>query len=173
MINPYLKEDREYPLITIKRQAEQLKAEGHDVIDLTIGDPQDRTFDGAVQTIQHFMAENSVSQYPLATGSARYLEAVSNWAKRNYQIKLEPIKHIFSSNGSKEAIFLFALTFDWSDRTGEIWSTKPPPELLTPQFENCQSIECLDFFQIWMSLLIANGKGAASSGSTLRITQPR
>ena len=121
MINPYLKEDREYPLITIKRQAEQLKAEGHDVIDLTIGDPQDQTFDGAVQTIQNFMAANSVSQYPLATGSTHYLEAVSNWAERNYQIELEPIKHIFSSNGSKEAIFLFALTFDWSDRAKEIW----------------------------------------------------
>ena len=63
MINPYLKEDREYPLITIKRQAEQLKAEGHDVIDLTIGDPQDQTFDGAVQTIQNFMAANRVSQF--------------------------------------------------------------------------------------------------------------
>ena len=121
MINPYLKENREYPLITIKRQAEQLKTEGHNVIDLTIGDPQDRTFDGAVQTIQHFMAQNTVSQYPLATGSTRYLEAVSNWAERNYQIKLEPIKHIFSSNGSKEAIFLFALTFDWSDWAKEIW----------------------------------------------------
>ena len=121
MINPYLKEEQEYPLITVKRQAQQLMAEGQDIIDLTIGDPQDDTFDGARQAIQNFMAENHASQYPLATGSIDYLQAVSDWAQRHYQLKLEPIKHIFSSNGSKEAIFLFALTFDWSTKNKEIW----------------------------------------------------
>ena len=50
MINPYLKEEREYPLTTVKRLAMQLQAEGHDIIDLTIGcllytspSPRDRT----------------------------------------------------------------------------------------------------------------------------------
>ena len=121
MINPYLKEEREYPLTTVKRLAMQLQAEGHDIIDLTIGDPQDETFDGARLAIQDFMTDNCVSQYPLATGSLDYLQAVAGWVEKHYQLKLEPIKHIFSSNGSKEAIFLFALTFDWSIANKEIW----------------------------------------------------
>ena len=120
MINSYLKEQKEYPLAAIKKRAEQLKAEGKDVIDLTIGDPQEPTFPQAIQSIKQFMDSHPVSQYPLATGSHQYLSAVSSWAKSNYGIELEPITHVFSSNGSKEAIFLFPLVFDWSDGK-EIW----------------------------------------------------
>ena len=88
---------------------------GHDIINLTVGDPKDPTYDHVNQEIKRFLSDNQYSQYPKPAGSPELLASISTWANRNYDIELDSNTEICSCNGTKEAIFLAPLLFDWSN----------------------------------------------------------
>lgn len=134
-LNPYLTQKREYPLFIYARKAEELKSQGVDVINLTIGDPLDDTYPAVRQATIDALNSKTNSAYPVSKGSKELLKAVSNWAKRNHDLDLDPTKHIISCNGSKEAIFHAAMLFDWSEG-GEIFI----PSLSYPVYENSAAL---------------------------------
>lgn len=115
MFNPYLLREKEYPLLALQREAERLRQQGRDIINLTIGDPKDVTYSDVSDSTIAYLSQHKVSQYPKPAGEPELLTAISSWAKRDYNIELSPTTHILSCNGTKEAIFLLPLCFDWSD----------------------------------------------------------
>jgi LL-diaminopimelate aminotransferase len=113
--NQYLTSTPDYSLGTIQKKAADLKAAGHDIINLTVGDPKGNTFEPLKEIIVSEIKKLRHSQYPKAAGDPEYLDAVSKWAKNNYNIELNPNNEILSCNGSKEAIFTIPIAFDWLD----------------------------------------------------------
>ena len=113
--NSYLTNKNEYSLGKYHALANQLRAEGHDVINLTIGDPTERTFEGAYTALKESLAPRTNSHYPAFKGKAAYKQSVADWAKRNHDLDLDPETELCSCNGSKEAVFHLPILFDWSD----------------------------------------------------------
>ncbi len=112
--NSYLLAEKEYPLAPLQRQAQRLKEAGKDIINLTIGDPKEKTYSPMKNLICEEVKKMTYSQYPNPAGELSYLKAVSKWAKQTYNIDYSPQKNIISCNGSKEAIFSMPLLFNWS-----------------------------------------------------------
>jgi len=129
-LNPYLREKKEYPLFIYAQKAEELKAQGVNVINLTIGDPLDDTYDAVHEATISSLQAMKNSRYPKSKGEAPYLKSVADWAERNHNLKLDPSLEILSCNGSKEAIFHVTMLLDWSDG-GEIFI----PSLSYPVYE--------------------------------------
>lgn len=129
--NPYLIEQEEYALQALQKKALDLKASEKPLINLTVGDPLDDTFEPIKEKIISEISQMSYSQYPSPYGSKEYLEAVANWAKRNYTLELDPQKEILSCNGTKEAIFMIPLLLDFKKSTKKIFI----PSLSYPVYE--------------------------------------
>jgi LL-diaminopimelate aminotransferase len=129
--NRYLTETPEYALASIQKKADALKAEGHDIINLTVGDPKGKTFEPLKEIIIGEIKKLRHSQYPQAAGDPAYLKAVSQWAKDDYNIELSPTSEIVSCNGSKEGIFTIPIAFDWLNNGKKIFI----PELSYPVYE--------------------------------------
>ncbi len=113
--NPYLINEKEYALQSLQQKATLLKSKGIDLLNLTVGDPLDDTFEPIKEKIIEQLKTMAYSQYPNPYGSPEYLNAVTQWAKRNYEIELDPKTHIISCNGTKEAIFMIPLLLDWKN----------------------------------------------------------
>ncbi len=111
----YVKSKKLYSLAVCKHKANELKAQGRDIISLYIGDPKEDTFEGSPKAVISYLENNSRVNYPLSRGQGNLLSAVADWAKRTYEIDLDPKTQIISCNGTKEAVFHLPLVFDWSD----------------------------------------------------------
>lgn len=92
-----------YSLLRNDERKARLRASGRPVFDFGIGDPQEET----PLFIRKALAENipHISQYPLSQGSTEFRTACAHWCQSRLGVSLDPLKHIISSNGSKEAIF--------------------------------------------------------------------
>jgi len=116
VLNPTLTEEKVYPMVLLQQKAEKLRKEGRDIVDLTIGDPEDNTVDSVRLSIIESMNTQNTCRYPCSNGTIQLRRAISDWAYRNYAITLDPDQHVLSANGTKEAIFGLALCFDFLDR---------------------------------------------------------
>lgn len=112
--HPYLREGGDYSLFKANQRAEELQKQGLSPINLTLGDPTLETYAPVITQTIASLQKSKISQYPSAQGSLHYRKAVADWAKRNHSIDLDPQTEILSANGTKEAIFHFAMLFDWS-----------------------------------------------------------
>lgn len=112
--NPKLLSQKEYPFSLLQKTIQRLKEEGRDILDLTVGDPKDKTPEQLKLNLIKEIQNMSHSQYPASAGDPDYLIAISNWAKRTYNSDLDPTKHILSCNGSKEAIYKIPMMLNWA-----------------------------------------------------------
>ncbi|WDE98778.1 aminotransferase class I/II-fold pyridoxal phosphate-dependent enzyme [Lentisphaera profundi] len=119
--NSYLSSKNEYSLSKYHNLANKLRDEGHQVINLTIGDPVERTYPEAYLALEESLKNRRISQYPSFKGKVSLRQSIADWAKRNHDIVLDSNTQICSTNGSKEAVFHLALLFDWSEGQ-EIWA---------------------------------------------------
>jgi len=114
--NSYLTEEKEYALLGAQKRAEKLKNAGVDVINLTVGDPKESTFEPLKDLLISQIQKMTHSQYPKAAGDPEYLKAVSKWAKTTYGQDIDPETEILSCNGSKEAIFTIPIALKWTSK---------------------------------------------------------
>ncbi len=129
-VRSHLLQQAEYPFVALEKRAAQLRAEGKEILELTIGDPGEPTYAPVRQKIAAEMETNTCSQYPNPAGHPDYRTAVANWAKENHGIDLAPQQNVLSCNGTKEAIFHTPLLWEWSGRE-EIFL----PSLAYPVYE--------------------------------------
>jgi len=111
----YVKSKKLYSLAVCGQKARELKAQGRDIISLYVGDPLEDSFEQSPKAVVSYLEQSSRVNYPLSRGQGGLLLAVASWAKRNYEIDLDPNTQILSCNGTKEAVFHLPLVFDWSD----------------------------------------------------------
>lgn len=96
-----------YLFAEIEKKIEKARAEGKDVIDLGIGDPDLPTPASIVERMHREIQNPENHRYPSYRGLRAFREAVVSWYKRRFGVVLDPEKEIVALIGSKEGIAHF------------------------------------------------------------------
>ncbi len=100
-----------YLFASIDRMKQDAIKKGTDLIDLSIGDPDIPTPSNVVNAMKKAV-ENPVNhRYPSYEGMLSFREAVANWYKKRFAVKLDPRAEVLSLIGSKEGIGHIPLAF--------------------------------------------------------------
>ncbi|MBO1305102.1 pyridoxal phosphate-dependent aminotransferase [Enterococcus sp. 669A] len=105
------------PSVTLAATAKvrELKAQGHNVIGLTVGEPDFTTPDNIEQAAIEAIKSGAVSFYTAAGGIPELKEAIIQVTKRDYEIDVKPNQVIVTS-GAKFALYaLFQTILDKGD----------------------------------------------------------
>ncbi|AUT02842.1 LL-diaminopimelate aminotransferase [Nostoc sp. CENA543] len=101
-----------YLFAEINRKREELVAQGVDIINMAVGDPDKPTPAHILQAMHTAIDQASNHNYPPYDGMPAFREAAVEWMKRRFGVEgLNPNKEVISSIGSKEAIHNTFLAF--------------------------------------------------------------
>ncbi|YAF96222.1 MAG: pyridoxal phosphate-dependent aminotransferase [Nodularia sp. CChRGM 3473] len=101
-----------YLFAEINRKREELVAQGVDIINLALGDPDKPTPAHILQVMHEAINDTSTHNYPPYQGTQEFREAVTKWMERRFGVtQLNPNTEVISSIGSKEAIHNTFLAF--------------------------------------------------------------
>ncbi|MBN2734925.1 MAG: LL-diaminopimelate aminotransferase [Methanomicrobiaceae archaeon] len=93
-----------YLFAQIDKLKAQKRAEGVDVIDLGVGDPDLPTPKHIVDSLCEAARDPATHHYPDYTGMIEYREAVSEWYKRRFNVSFDAKTEVLALIGSKEGI---------------------------------------------------------------------
>lgn len=108
-MNPALDRAGSHPIAAIQQQVRDLRASGEEVIDFSVGDPVEPTWDSIPAAVR--AAVPVVSQYPTTTGLAELRQAISGYVDRRLGVAVDPEAQVIPTSGAKEAIFSSHLAF--------------------------------------------------------------
>ena len=100
-----------YLFAEIDRKRDELVAQGVDVINMGIGDPDQPTPAHVVQAMHAAIDDPSTHNYPPYQGTKEYRQGAAAWMERRFGVKVDPQREVVSSIGSKEAIHNTFLAF--------------------------------------------------------------
>jgi LL-diaminopimelate aminotransferase len=101
-----------YLFAAISRKREELLAQGIDLINLGVGDPDLPTLTPVLQAMHAALDDPQTHNYPPYQGLSEYRHATVRWMERRFGVVgLDPQTEVISSIGSKEAIHNTALAF--------------------------------------------------------------
>ena len=100
-----------YLFLEIDKAKRKARAEGRDIIDLGIGDPDQPTPKFIIDTLNTAAANPANHRYALDQGMPALRNAISGWYKRRFNVNLNPDTEILPLIGSKEGIAHFPLAF--------------------------------------------------------------
>jgi LL-diaminopimelate aminotransferase len=100
-----------YLFAEIDRRKRQALSQGVDLIDLGIGDPDIPTPSVVVEKLLEGASIPANHRYPNSSGMLEFREAVANWYKSRFNVKLDPGTEVVSLIGSKEGIGNMAVAF--------------------------------------------------------------
>lgn len=101
-----------YLFAEINRKRQKLLAQGVDLINLGVGDPDQPTLPLILQAMHEAIDDPSTHNYPPYQGTIAFREAVTRFMSRRYGVNdLNPETEVLSSIGSKEAIHNTFLAF--------------------------------------------------------------
>lgn len=93
-----------YLFAQIDKLKAEKRAEGVDIIDFGVGDPDLPTPGHIVESLCQAARDPATHHYPDYTGMMEYREAVSSWYKTRFGVDLDPKTEILALIGSKEGI---------------------------------------------------------------------
>ncbi|MDF1596388.1 MAG: aminotransferase class I/II-fold pyridoxal phosphate-dependent enzyme [Acidimicrobiia bacterium] len=124
--NPVLDRLGSYPIAELQEQARTMRAEGHPLLDFSVGDPREPTPAFIPDALR--AAVPVVSQYPTTTGLPELRRAVADYVQRRFGVRIDPDRNVLPTAGSKEAIFSTPLAFvDRSAGDVVVWATPGYP----------------------------------------------
>src|SRR5690625_5171109 len=91
-----------YAFAEIKQEKEKLSAQGIDVIDLEMGDPDLPAHKHIVDKMKDTLDDSANFKYPNPLGLLEYRQAVAHFSKKQYGIELDPETEVLTLIGSKE-----------------------------------------------------------------------
>jgi LL-diaminopimelate aminotransferase len=100
-----------YLFASIDKMKQRSLEKGVDVIDLSIGDPDMPTPSHIVKAMQKAVENPANHRYPSYEGMLSFREAVAEWYKKRFRVKLNPYEEVLSLIGSKEGIGHIPLAF--------------------------------------------------------------
>ena len=106
-----IKELPPYLFADIDKKKAALRAQGKDLIDLGIGDPDLPTPAHIVQAMQQAAAEPRFHRYPSYEGMKEFREAAVAWYQRRFGVSLDAQNECCALIGSKEGIAHFPVAF--------------------------------------------------------------
>ena len=100
-----------YLFAEIDKKKAQALAKGADIIDLSIGDPDQPTPKYIIDAMKKALDDPTTHNYPPYEGTKDFRKAVADWYKKRFNVGLDPETEVMSLIGSKEGIahMLFAL----------------------------------------------------------------
>ncbi len=100
-----------YLFAQIDQKKREKLAQGVDIIDLGVGDPDIPTPKPIVEAMQKAVEKPEHHRYPSYEGMLSFRQAVADWYKRRFGVELDPQKEVVALIGSKEGIAHFPLAF--------------------------------------------------------------
>lgn len=95
----------------IDRKKAEVRARGVDIIDLGVGDPDLPTPPHIIEALKRAVDNPAHHRYPSYSGMMAFKEAVAEWYRVRFGVKLDPGTEVVSLIGSKEGIAHFPLAF--------------------------------------------------------------
>lgn len=122
-MNPHLARLQPYPFEKLRALFAGITPNpAYREIKLSIGEPQHATPSFIMEALAAGL--KGLANYPTTLGIPALREAIAAWAKRRYQVELDPETEILPVNGSREALFAFAQAV--------LDSSKPAPLVVSP-----------------------------------------
>lgn len=100
-----------YLFAEIDRKKAEVKAQGVDIIDLGVGDPDLSTPPHIVKAMQEAAADGKYHHYPSYSGMRAFNDAVARYYKRRHGVELDPDREVITLIGSKEGIAHLPLAY--------------------------------------------------------------
>ena len=100
-----------YLFLEIDKAKRKARAEGRDIIDLGVGDPDQPTPRHIIEALYQAAQDPANHRYALDQGMPALRSAIAGWYKRRFAINLNPDTEILPLIGSKEGIAHFPLAF--------------------------------------------------------------
>ncbi len=110
-VSARLKKLPPYLFAEIDRKKKKLIAEGADIIDFGIGDPDLPTPVNIIEAMKKGIENPAFHRYPLGRGTPRFRKAIADFYKKNYDAVLNQDEEIAVLIGSKEGIAHFPWAF--------------------------------------------------------------
>jgi LL-diaminopimelate aminotransferase len=99
-----LKQLPPYLFAEIDKAKRQAKAEGRDIIDLGVGDPDSPTPDFIIQALKKSAEQGENHHYAFDAGLPELRKTISDWCLKRFHITLNPSDEIYPLIGSKEGL---------------------------------------------------------------------
>jgi LL-diaminopimelate aminotransferase len=93
-----------YLFAEVDRRKRQLIADGKDVVDLGVGDPDIPTPQFIIEALAEAAKDPANHRYALDAGMPVFRQAIRDWFEKRFKVKLDPDKEILPLIGSKEGI---------------------------------------------------------------------
>jgi len=93
-----------YLFVEIDKAKRKAAAEGRDIIDLGIGDPDEPTPEEIIESFYKAVQDSKNHHYPLDQGSSIFRDRIAKWYRERFNVTLDPEKEILPLIGSKEGI---------------------------------------------------------------------
>lgn len=93
-----------YLFADLDRKRDALVAKGVDVISLSIGDPDLPTPDHIIEALERGARNARSHRYPPYEGIVEFREAVAEWYRRRFDVRLDPRTEVLALIGSKEGL---------------------------------------------------------------------
>ena len=93
-----------YLFIEIDRKKRQALAEGRDVINLGVGDPDQPTPSFIVEAMRQATAEPSNHRYPFDEGVPEFRQEAAKFLKSRFGVDIDPQRELITTIGSKDGI---------------------------------------------------------------------
>jgi LL-diaminopimelate aminotransferase len=100
-----------YLFARIDKLRNEVRAQGADVIDLGVGDPDMPTLEPIIASMQAATADPANHQYPAYEGSLAFRQSCADYLFKRTGVKLNPNSEILALIGSKEGIAHLPLAF--------------------------------------------------------------
>ncbi|MEO9483090.1 MAG: aminotransferase class I/II-fold pyridoxal phosphate-dependent enzyme [Ekhidna sp.] len=100
----------EYYFSAKLREIDQLNKQGHDVLNLGIGSPDQLPPEKVKNALMQGFEESNYHQYQGYKGLPDLREAFANWYVRHFEVKLDPESEVLPMIGSKEGIMHISMS---------------------------------------------------------------
>ncbi|MDD5432918.1 MAG: LL-diaminopimelate aminotransferase [Candidatus Omnitrophica bacterium] len=100
-----------YLFLEIDKAKRKARAEGRDIIDIGIGDPDQPTPKYIIEALHQASLDPSTHRYALDQGMPALRRSIEGWYKRRFNVDLNPDTEVLPLIGSKEGIAHFPLGF--------------------------------------------------------------
>ncbi len=100
-----------YLFAEIDRKKREKRAQGRDLIDLGVGDPDLPTPKNIIDKLYEYAQNPATHRYPMTKGIVELRRAIAKWYKKRFNIDLDAETEILSLIGSKEGIAHMPLAF--------------------------------------------------------------
>ncbi len=100
-----------YLFLEIDQAKRKARAEGRDIIDLGIGDPDQPTPRHIIEKLYQAAQDPATHRYALDQGMPILRQAIADWYQRRFRVELNPESEVLPLIGSKEGLTHFPLAF--------------------------------------------------------------